>query len=89
MTTQSESVVECVTVSDVLFRAGFEAPNQRGFLPCPLHSERSPSFHIVGDGRGWRCFGCGRKGGVLDLCVALGIAADRASAARWLEEVTQ
>jgi hypothetical protein len=26
---------------------------------------------------------------VLDLCVALGIAADRASAARWLEEVTQ
>lgn len=85
----SLSVVDRVSVADVLRSAGFEEPNRRGFVSCPLHAERSASFHVVGDGRGWRCFGCGAKGGVLDLCIALGIAADRATAARWLEGVAR
>jgi DNA primase len=79
------SIVERVTVADVLRLAGFEEPNRSGFVACPLHAERSASFHLVG-GTGWRCFGCGAHGGVLDLVVALRISADRASAARWLEE---
>jgi hypothetical protein len=83
------SVIERVDVRDVLRVAGFEEPDKRGFLSCPLHTERSASFHIVGDGTGWRCFGCGARGGILDLVVGLKIAVDRAAAARWLEEVVR
>jgi len=79
------SVLGRASIIDVLALAGFEAPNRHGFVSCPLHSETTASFHIVADGRGWKCFGCGAKGGVLDLVVALGVAPDRASAASWLE----
>jgi DNA primase len=85
MTTHSSSVAERATIADVLQLGGFAPPNNRGFMSCPLHSERSPSFHIVASGRGYHCFGCNAKGGVLDLVVALGIAPDAASAAKWLE----
>jgi hypothetical protein len=86
-TTSSNSIVNGVSIEDVLRLAGYEQPNRRGFVICPLHAERTASFHIVGDGRGFRCFGCNAKGGVLDLVVALGVAGDYAGAARWLEEV--
>lgn len=34
---------------------------------CPLHGEKSPSFHVHADG--WfKCFGCGAKGDVITLC---------------------
>lgn len=81
------SVVGRASVCDVLRLAGFEEPNRHGFVACPLHTESSASFHVVGDGRGFRCFGCGAKGGILDLVVALGIACDHAAAASWLERV--
>ena len=75
------SVLDRATIYDVLRLAGFEPPGRHGFVSCPLHAERSASFHVVGDGRGYRCFGCGAAGGILDLIVALGIAHDRAAAA--------
>jgi hypothetical protein len=81
--TATLSVVDRVTIADVLRLGGFEQPDRHGFLICPLHAERSGSFHVLGDGTGYRCFG------LLDLAVALGIAADRASAARWLEEAVR
>lgn len=83
------SVIDRVTISDVLRLSGFAEPDRHGFISCPLHSERSASFHVVGDGKGFRCFGCNARGGILDLCVALGVAADRSTAARWLEEVVR
>lgn len=81
------SVVNRVSIDDVLRLGGFERPNRHGFLRCPLHAEDTASFHVVG--RGFRCFGCGARGGTLDLAIALGIARDRAAAARWLEETLQ
>lgn len=33
---------------------------------CPLHDERTPSFHVFADG-GWHCFGCGVGGDVVNL----------------------
>lgn len=84
----TSSIVERVSVRDVLRLAGCGEPNDRGFLTCPLHAERTPSFHIIGD-RGWRCFGCGRHGGILDLVCALGLAGDRASAAALLVDATR
>jgi hypothetical protein len=57
--------------------------------PLPGHDDRSPSFKFVGEAEtGFFCFGCGQKGGVLALCVALGLASDNAAAARWIEERT-
>lgn len=37
---------------------------------CPLHDERTPSFHIYPDGY-CHCYGCGFHGDVVDLCAAL------------------
>src|SRR5580704_7199004 len=63
--TATLSVVDRVTIADVLRLGGFEQPDRHGFLICPLHAERSGSFHVLGDGTGYRCFGCGAKRGVL------------------------
>lgn len=41
------------------------ALHQRGgkyWARCPFHSERTPSFAIYPDGRGWYCFACHRGG---------------------------
>jgi DNA primase len=29
---------------------------------CPLHNERTPSFHVHAERRFWKCFGCGESG---------------------------
>jgi DNA primase len=35
-------------------------------IVCPFHQESTPSLHVYEDG-GWKCFGCGRFGDVLDF----------------------
>lgn len=60
---------ESVAVSDVvgrfveLTRAGGD--ELKGL--CPFHVEQTPSFHVNNKKRLWICFGCGRKGGVIDF----------------------
>lgn len=49
---------------DVARSAGLEL-HQRGgkhWARCPFHNERTPSFAIYPDGRGWYCFACHRGG---------------------------
>ncbi len=49
---------------DVARSAGLEL-HQRGgkqWACCPFHNERTPSFAIYPDGRGWYCFSCHRGG---------------------------
>jgi hypothetical protein len=54
--------------------------------PLPGHDDRSPSFKLVGQREtGFICYGCGAKGGVLDLPVALELVNNRAEAAQFLE----
>jgi hypothetical protein len=80
------SVVERVTVSDVLRYIGAVPPRTaRALIRCPLagHRDSTASFRVFE--RGFRCFGCGQRGGILDFIVRLELAQDRASAARWLE----
>jgi CHC2 zinc finger len=79
------SVAEQVSVADVLRLAGRPSPNERGFFLCPAHSDQNPSAHVAASRRGWKCFSCGERGGVLDLAVHLGAAPHRAGAAKWLE----
>lgn len=81
----SFSVVDCATIADVLRLAGATPPsNPKKLMRCPLHNDSTPSFRVFQ--RGFRCFGCGKRGGVLDLVVALELATDRRHAARWLEQ---
>lgn len=45
---------------------------------CPLHSERTPSFHVYDDGH-YKCFGCGRHGDAIQfLADAEGIGFEEA-----------
>ena len=81
------SVVERVTVEDILRLRGLPRPDRDGFIRCPnpLHLDTHPSARVQSSGSGVRCHACGWRGGLLDVAVALGLAPDRASAARKLE----
>ncbi len=89
-----DSIFDKVTIVDILRLARRPSPNTKGFFQCPHHAshrhgDRKPTAHIVpntGD-RNWTCFRCPEiGGGLVALIVALGLAHDPASAARWLEE---
>lgn len=41
--------------------------NLVGRCPLPGHDDRSPSFTVYPDGRGWWCFGCGKGGDVFSF----------------------
>ena len=46
---------------------GVEVPRS-GFISCPLHDERTPSFHVGGpDPTAWLCHGCQKGGGIYEL----------------------
>ena len=80
------SVLDHATVPNILHRIGIAVPEDpRKLIRCPLpgHNDNEPSFRVYP--KGFVCFGCSKKGGLLDLIVMLGRATDRASAARWLE----
>jgi hypothetical protein len=85
-TLKTISIVDYISVGDVLEAAG--APfKQRGryvMFSCPRHDDTHPS--AVGGQRGWRCFACGTKGGLLELGVALELGDDHAAVARRLEQ---
>lgn len=79
------SVVVRARMLDVLLLVGIAPPsNPRRLIRCPLHADDRPSLRIFE--RGFRCFGCGKRGGLLAFVVEMGRARDRASAARWIEE---
>lgn len=45
--------------------------NNRGFISCPFHSEKTPSCKIYNGAGGFSCFGCGKHGSVLDFVMYL------------------
>lgn len=81
----SKSIIDALTIADVLRLAGRPLPDRRGMIACPAHEDEQPSAHVQPSGRGVRCFGCGWHAGLLDFAVALGLGHDRRSAARELE----
>lgn len=38
---------------------------------CPFHGEKTPSFHVLPDRQIYKCFGCGRGGGVIRYVMEL------------------
>lgn len=39
---------------------------ERHKIRCPFHEDRTPSLQVYDDG-GWKCFGCGKHGDVIDF----------------------
>lgn len=66
---------ETVHTRDYLHRLGV-AVDRNGFAICPLHGDHNKSMKVYTDpSRGWHCFGCGKGGSVIDLCMQMeGIA---------------
>ena len=57
-------------LAEVVRRCGVELkPAGRGQLKgcCPLHEEKTPSFHVYQDDQRFKCFGCGQYGDVIDF----------------------
>lgn len=64
-----EKIRKAVDIIDYLSFRGVEA-HQAGTswkALCPIHSERSPSFHIKPETKTWHCFGCGNGGDIFSL----------------------
>jgi len=38
---------------------------------CPLHEEKTPSFHIYRNNNRWRCYGCNQGGNSIDLAMLI------------------
>lgn len=38
---------------------------------CPFHNEKTPSFHVVPDRQMYKCFGCGKGGGVISFVMEI------------------
>ncbi|MBM6925370.1 DNA primase [Pseudoflavonifractor phocaeensis] len=38
---------------------------------CPFHNEKTPSFHVVPDRQIYKCFGCGKGGGVISFIMEM------------------
>lgn len=48
-------------------QAKFKETNKDFMMCCPYHSETTPSFGVNKENGAYNCFGCGAKGGVLEL----------------------
>ena len=66
----ARQVKETVTPKEVAAAYGLDF-DRNGFACCPIHGEKTPSFHITRDGRGkpqaFHCFGCGVSLDVIDF----------------------
>ena len=49
----------------------------------PTHEDKNPSAAVTKDGAGWRCYGCGERGDVIDAAALLG-GLDTVAAAEYL-----
>lgn len=58
-----------VTTRQAVEHYGF-APDRAGFICCPFHNEKTASLKLFPDG-GFKCFGCGVGGSVIDFVMQL------------------
>lgn len=57
-----QTIKDRLAMREVLLRYGYE-PNNRGFMCCPFHLEKTPSMKIFE--KDYHCFGCGANGDVI------------------------
>lgn len=65
-----KTIKEAVSVREAAEFYGLTV-NNKGFVSCIFHSERTASLKIYPNGRGFYCFGCGAKGDCIDFVAQL------------------
>ena len=60
----ASEVKNLVNTPDLFKFYGFEL-DKKGFICCPFHNEKTPSFKVYNGKGGYHCFGCGEHGGVI------------------------
>ena len=67
----AEEIKHRLTMQRVAEQYGF-TPGRSGFIQCPFHQgDRTASLKIYPGDKGWKCFGCGRGGSVIDFVMEL------------------
>ena len=67
----AQIIKEAITCREYLQSVGV-AVDRSGFAVCPLHGDRQGSMKVYSDPlKGWHCFGCGKGGSVIDLCMQM------------------
>jgi hypothetical protein len=61
----AQTIRDTVTMYQILDLYGYKT--KHGFMICPFHGDRDASLKVYDGARGWCCFGCGRKGSVIDF----------------------
>ena len=75
-----KTIKEAVSVREAAEFYGLTV-NNKGFVSCIFHNERTASLKIYPNGRGFYCFGCGAKGDCIDFVAQLfSITTDDAAA---------
>lgn len=69
MTDLASQVKSLVTAQRAAEFYGYH-PNRMGYICCPFHNEKTASLKLFPDG-GWKCFGCGAGGSVIDFVMKL------------------
>lgn len=59
-------ILSLVTIHDVVETYGY-TPDNKGFISCPFHSEKTASCKIYTKTNTFYCFGCGAGGNVIDF----------------------
>ena len=61
----AEQIKQAVPMNKAVEFYGFKLVN--GKMCCPFHSEKTPSFKVYPNDKGWYCFGCGQGGDVISF----------------------
>lgn len=65
----ADEIRRLVTTRQAAEHYGF-TPDQAGYICCPFHKEKTASLKLFSDG-GFKCFGCGAGGSVIDFVMRL------------------
>jgi DNA primase len=57
---------KALDIIEVAARVGVN-PRKHGWACCPIHGEKTPSFHLRRKGNGFYCFGCEAGGDTIEL----------------------
>ena len=62
----ASQIKSMLDTKDVFIKYGFE-PDAKGFVCCPFHNEKTPSFTVYPESQSYFCFGCGAGGEVINF----------------------
>ena len=70
MSSPFEDIKKRVPIGDAVRFYGFQ-PNQRGYICCPFHSEKTPSLKLYEGSNTWHCYGCHEGGDIISFVAKL------------------